>query len=738
MVSAAASPPETGATTPRSRVAGVPAPARGLAALVLAAGVCLAAFPACARKPPLSEEEQRLLGSLDPANALEEIRSFSEKVVADPSGLGAGTASAGTEQEARLAAYVEEKFRASGLEVERHTFPVRVYTYEPVSVTIAGKQLPSVILYGSPGITGSRDGRRYSHGNWRGGDVLRAPLAFGGSGTYADIAAAGGVNGRILLILRDDEKVGWPSLAILEAAQQGAAAVIFYAVTGEGSLLSEALRQDSVLQANPIPAFSIRRSDGERVREELKRRPIEVELAARATERDGQSVNVLGRLRGVRFPEENIIISAHLDRWFTGCQDNASGVGALLELVRAVAGRSAPDRTLMFAAVGSEETGARGSVDEWLAGSYALAKDRPELFERAALVLNLDGVGWKGERGKLNISPEGKEFATRLLEDLGLSSRVEVVAGVSTWVDAWSYSSVAGATTLYQDWTDGYADYYHTDLDRCDDALLANLQVDLRTTLLALDRADRSDTPPFNFASLTAWARSAFEADARRAPDASFAELREALAAFEESAAGESRRLRQARERGNEGLAALNAERMAIRNTLIPKLIATSEYLAESRTYRYSVDAARLAEILQVLPRADLGEAQGRGQLQRVLELMEAGDDFQDMAPTPSWAFQFSRRTLERINRMMKDQRSWGIEHDQKQESISPELFALHQEMREALDSKVTPWSYDAGRAAGELEELRARVLANLEANQSGVTAALRAAADRLKSVPQP
>ncbi len=718
--------------------AGRGARAAALLGAALLAAVAAGGAAACAKKPPLSDDEQRLLRSLDPAHALEEIRAFSEKVVSDPSGLGAGTASAGTEQEARLASYVEEKFKTHGLDVERHTFPVRVHTYGPSSVTVAGKSLPSVILYGSPGISGSRDGRRYINGNWKGGEVLRASMVFGGSGTRADIAAAGDVNGKVLLLLRNDDTVGWPSLAILEAAQQRAAAVIFYGVTGEGSLLPEALRQDSVLQANAIPAFSIRRSDGGRIREELERRPIEAEISCRAEERDGESVNVLGRLRGARFPEENIVVSAHMDRWFTGCQDNASGVGTLLELVRAAAGRGTPDRTILFVAVGSEEAGARRSVDEWLTGSYALVKDRPELFERTAFVLNLDGIGWKGERGRVHVSPEGKPFAARLVADLDLGSRVEVVPGVSTWLDAWCYSSVGGATTLYQDWAGGYEEYYHTDHDRCEDPLLSNLETDLRLSLLAIERADRGDAPPLDFPALAAWARSAFEADARRVPDASFAPLRQALAGFEEAAAGESRRLKKARERGNEALTAFNAERTGIRNRLIPKLIATSEYLAESRTYRYSVDLARLAEIVQTLPSADLGEAQGRERLGRVLAIMEEGDDFQDMAPTPSWAFQFSRRTLERINRMMAEQRSWGVEHDQKQDSVSPEVFDLHEEMRQALDSKTVPWSYDPSKAARRIEDLRARLLASLEANQAGVAAALEAATSALKAEPRP
>jgi hypothetical protein len=257
-------------------------------------------------------------------------------------------------------------------------------------------------------------------------------------------------------------------------------------------------------------------------------------------------------------------------------------------------------------------------------------------------------------------------------------------------------------------------------------------------SLLALDRSDRADTPPFSFAQLAAASRSAYEADAALVPDASFAHLRVAMSAFEQAAAGDARRIERARAQGQEALAALNVERMRIRNRLVPQLIATSEYLAESRTHRYAVDAARLADVLQALPRADLGEAQGRAQLTRVLEIMQGADDFQDMAPTPSWAFQFSPRTLDRINRMMEEQRSWGVEHGQKQHSLSSDLFDLYEEMRQALEKKTTPWSYDASRAARRLEELRARTLARLEENQRGVAAALDGASSRLGSAPPP
>ena len=199
-----------------------------------------------------------------------------------------------------------------------------------------------------------RDGREYRLGNQQDGTVLRAPLVFLGAGTRADYEAAGDVRGKTVLILRDDNKMGWVALAALEATVQGASAVILYGETGEGTVLPEALRQDPVTYEGLIPAFSIRRVDGERLRAELERRTLEVELSCEAEERDGESVNVLGWLRGTRFPEEVIMVSAHLDRWFTGCQDNSAGAAQRATIPQ----HSPPTRTKsMTPTRGSTETG---------------------------------------------------------------------------------------------------------------------------------------------------------------------------------------------------------------------------------------------------------------------------------------------------------------------------------------------------------------------------------------------
>lgn len=75
--------------------------------------------------------------------------------------------------------------------------------------------------------------------------------------------------------------------------------------------------------------------------------------------------NVIGMLPGTSSAEELIVISAHIDhlgRDRLGANDNASGVTALLAIAQDLVNRDVqPERTIVFAVFGSEETDFEGS-----------------------------------------------------------------------------------------------------------------------------------------------------------------------------------------------------------------------------------------------------------------------------------------------------------------------------------------------------------------------------------------
>ena len=85
------------------------------------------------------------------------------------------------------------------------------------------------------------------------------------------------------------------------------------------------------------------------------------------------SHNVVGMVRGKKYPDETVVYSAHWDHLgigkpdangdniYNGAVDNATGIAMLIEQGRAFARGSRPDRSVVFLAVTAEEKGLLGS-----------------------------------------------------------------------------------------------------------------------------------------------------------------------------------------------------------------------------------------------------------------------------------------------------------------------------------------------------------------------------------------
>ncbi|GAO41725.1 M20/M25/M40 family metallo-hydrolase [Flavihumibacter petaseus] len=102
------------------------------------------------------------------------------------------------------------------------------------------------------------------------------------------------------------------------------------------------------------------------------------------------SCNVIGVLPGKSRPEEHLLISAHFDhvpekngQVYNGANDNASGVAAMLALLRCFAEQGGAERTIVFCAFNMEERGLVGST-HFADVSYA---------EKRVAVINLEMLG---------------------------------------------------------------------------------------------------------------------------------------------------------------------------------------------------------------------------------------------------------------------------------------------------------------------------------------------------------
>jgi hypothetical protein len=121
---------------------------------------------------------------------------------------------------------------------------------------------------------------------------------------------------------------------------------------------------------------------------------VRVALRARNLESEARpSWNVAGLLPGAdpALGHETVIVSAHYDhlgvqngRHYGGANDNASGVAALLEAARELAGHRRA-RSILFLAVGSEE--------QLMLGSYHYVAHPLRPLDTTRAVLNLDMIG---------------------------------------------------------------------------------------------------------------------------------------------------------------------------------------------------------------------------------------------------------------------------------------------------------------------------------------------------------
>ena len=98
-------------------------------------------------------------------------------------------------------------------------------------------------------------------------------------------------------------------------------------VTGSATLDGEMIR---------IPAVSISYEEGEKLRASLSRRDARARIVTTNSCQPAYARNIVARMEGYEYPEETIVVGAHLDTWdiSPGALDNASGAVSVLEIAR--------------------------------------------------------------------------------------------------------------------------------------------------------------------------------------------------------------------------------------------------------------------------------------------------------------------------------------------------------------------------------------------------------------------
>ena len=146
-------------------------------------------------------------------------------------------------------------------------------------------------------------------------------------------------------------------------------------------------------------AIAIRKKDAAAIEERLEEGAVvelEADLVHWFTEGPFPVFDVIAEIPGTEFPDEVVIISAHLDSWngpgSQGCQDNGTGATVMVEAARILAAVGVqPRRTIRVCLWSGEEQGLHGSrkYAEWL-------RDSGQMDGVSACFVDDGGTGYQG------------------------------------------------------------------------------------------------------------------------------------------------------------------------------------------------------------------------------------------------------------------------------------------------------------------------------------------------------
>jgi carboxypeptidase Q len=209
------------------------------------------------------------------------------------------------------------------------------------------------------------------------------------------------------------ETVSYRSNGARMAAQHGAVAALVRAVGPPGLRTPHTggmnYGDESVAR---IPAAAIPTEDASRIQRLVNRGlRVRLRLSMEARfERDAESFNVVGEIRGSEFPNEIVLVGGHFDSWDPGTGASDDGVGCIVtweaaRLMKKLGLR--PKRTVRVVLFTNEENGTRGGT------GYRDAHAK----EAADHVLALESDSGVFAPARLGFS--GPESARRIIADIG-------------------------------------------------------------------------------------------------------------------------------------------------------------------------------------------------------------------------------------------------------------------------------------------------------------------------------
>ena len=320
----------------------------------------------------LTEKENNVLRSISAYEAFDHIPKITDL----------GVRVAGSKSAEETEQYIADYFKSLDLEVIIDEFEETCFVPQKFSISI--EEPESVKIDGQPMMF---CGNTPAEG-------VTAEVVFAGTGREEEIDACD-VAGKIVVFDRYSVDTDCFYGEVNAAAKRGAVGAImvnFQIWPFIGTLESGYFDPDKRLlpvEPNNIPVMCIAVEDGIRIKNLLKSSAVKVNIMVDAFYGKKPHRNIRALIPGTTDPGKKLMFIGHLDTEANyGSNDNASGLGILLELAR-VLSKNPFEKTVEIVTVGCEEI--------YSLGSYHYCKMHKDELENIICVINIDMVGVGGD-----------------------------------------------------------------------------------------------------------------------------------------------------------------------------------------------------------------------------------------------------------------------------------------------------------------------------------------------------
>ncbi len=448
--------------------------------------------------------------------------------------LQEGFRMAGTDAENAAADWIADEMRAIGLQnVQKESFPVDSWDYKGATLKLMHSNEDVILsVNGFSGVAGTEAGG------------ITAPLVYVGDGTaagYEDKDVAGKI-----VFVDTNSYHSYPYAPIINQAEaRGAAAFIASPAGGPGTYRDELITVQDIMGTSSIPCAMTSKGTGDYLRGLLQAgEEPEVNLRINATiDPEGQAHYVHGEIPG-KNPQRFILVGGHYDAYWDGFQDNATSLGSLMTIAKAMLDMGyEPEGTIVFLINGAEEYGKTNCYYDFAHSVRYVLEQHPEWAKGTIGYNNFELTGYCETGNFVAVSAHGyTEILDQWLNGMDFLKESSVFPDPSVQADdvVFSKSGVPSFMNVYMieaEGPDSFELFDHTAWDNVD-RFDADVFAENNKAFGLLDmRLDQVAAAPLNLAEITQACQSeeGYELLAELYPD--FRQWEAGLQKLEETAA---------------------------------------------------------------------------------------------------------------------------------------------------------------------------------------------------------